>query len=65
VLQVNEPLDFPSVYSYLQKNSTSSEPDITEVFTQGSNAEEIFIRNESKLGYIKYFIPTEEVHRRG
>jgi hypothetical protein len=60
-LQVNESLDFPSVYGYLKENSINSRPDVTAVLAQGSDAEEIFIRNESKLGYIKYFIPTAEV----
>lgn len=60
-IQVNESLDFPSVYEYLQKNSTSSRPDVTAVLTKGSDAEEIFLKNKSRLGYIKYFIPTAEV----
>lgn len=60
-LQVNESLDFPAVYSYLQENSTKSGKDITAVLTQGSDAEEVFLRNGSRLGYIKYFIPTAEV----
>ncbi|AKB76798.1 hypothetical protein MSHOH_0315 [Methanosarcina horonobensis HB-1 = JCM 15518] len=60
-LQVNESLDFPSVYDYLQKNSASSGSDVTGILIQSSDAEEIFLRNESRLGYIKYFIPTAEV----
>lgn len=60
-LQIKESLDFPSVYSYLQKNSTFSGQDVTGILTQGSDAEEIFFRNKSRLGCIKYFIPTAEV----
>lgn len=60
-IQVNESPDFPAVYDYLQKNSTNSKQDITGIHTQGSDAEEIFLRNETRLGYIKYFIPTAEV----
>lgn len=60
-LQIKESLDFPSVYSYLQKNSTFSGQDVTGILTQGSDAEEIFFRNKSRLECIKYFIPTAEV----
>jgi hypothetical protein len=58
-IKVNESLDFLSVYEYLQKNCTKSEP--VSTFREDPNVEEIFFRNGSKLGCVRYLIPQAEV----
>lgn len=50
-IEVNETLDFPAVYSYLNESSTDS------VFVPGMWNDEEFLRNREKLGYVAYVVP--------
>lgn len=50
-IEVNETLDFPAVYAYLNESSTDS------VFDPGIWSDEEFFRNGEKLGYAIYVVP--------
>ncbi len=50
-IEVNETLDFPAVYAYLNESSTDS------VFDPGMWNDEEFLRNGERLGYVAYLVP--------
>ncbi|WP_440954412.1 hypothetical protein ACSAZK_12320 [Methanosarcina sp. Mfa9] len=50
-IEVNETLDFPAVYAYLNEGSTDS------VFNPGMWNDEEFLRNGERLGYVAYLVP--------
>lgn len=50
-IEVNETLDFPVVYAYLDEISTDSS------FNSGMWNDEVFYRDGKKLGYVAYLVP--------
>jgi hypothetical protein len=50
-MMVNESVDFPAVYTYLNRSSTKT------VFNPGMWKDEEFYRDEKMIGYIAYIVP--------
>lgn len=60
-LTINESVDFPAVYTYLNQSSTKA---VTGPDTwNGDKYEDKFYRNDKKIGYVRFVIPETTITR--